>query len=624
MLSPAPMSTQPELTLDAFLAMHPWPTEHASERRLEWFWTFDIPVAPAELWPVIADSSRMNRALGVSEMQFEERGGARWGSSTQGGFRHAWIEVPWSWVAGQWLTSVRLYERGFSKVVYGAFHLSPRDDGRATRLHVYFGAIPRSLFSGLVLRFGFSQLEKDFLKLWPRVAAEIEAGRAAVLALPSPGLDPEAEQRLASIQKELHAKDLDRSAVDELLAWIRTGDEQDLQRIQVRERARAFGVGEDDLLRVCLHATRGGLLDLSWDVVCPHCRSATFSTGVLGGVPEKGLCEACAIDFGTGAEEAVEITFHVHSSIRDIPKRMFCSAEPARKAHIRVQRAVGPGGEAVVAPKLAPGRYRLRLHGRKEYGYLDVGNAGGGEIVWRAGDAPSELPASASPVLRLVNDGAEPTIFVVEASQWGDVALRPGRLLRFQDFRDLFSEEYLGTDVQLGIGEQTILFTDMVGSTAMYAARGDPAAFVEVKRHFADVFAIIAKHRGAVVKTIGDAAMGAFNSPLDAVRASKAIHDRFHALRAERPIRLRISLNTGPCIAVKLNTNLDYFGHTVNVAAKLQALAESFQTAMSEAVYAAPGVAAWLAEQGATLDDLTYSSKAIPEPIPVKRWTVYG
>jgi class 3 adenylate cyclase len=228
-----------------------------------------------------------------------------------------------------------------------------------------------------------------------------------------------------------------------------------------------------------------------------------------------------------------------------------------------------------------------------------------------------------APTVRLVNDSSEDRMFVLEASQWNDIALRPGRLLSFQEFRDLFSEEYLGADVQLGIGEQTILFTDMIGSTAMYAQRGDPAAFVEVRRHFTDVFAIIARNRGAVVKTIGDAAMGAFNSPLDAVKASKEIHDCFHGARDESIVRLRISLNTGPCIAVKLNTGIDYFGHTVNVAAKLQALAESWQIAMSRAVYAAPGVAQWLEEQGAPLEDLAYSSAAIPTPVAVKRWTVY-
>jgi hypothetical protein len=36
-----------------------------------------------------------------------------------------------------------------------------------------------------------------------------------------------------------------------------------------------------------------------------------------------------------------------------------------------------------------------------------------------------------------------------------------------------------------------------------------------------------------------------------------------------------------------------------------------------------PGVAAWLAAQGAALEDLDYASKAIRDPIAVKRWTVY-
>ncbi len=452
---------------------------------------------------------------------------------------------------------------------------------------------------------------------------EIEQGQPPLVLAPSNGLAVEAEARLSTIRDGLYARGLDRACVDRMAEWIRGGDEQDLHRIQVRERARAWRVDEDALLRVCLHATRAGMLDLSWDVVCPHCRGVTGAAAELAGVTAQGECRVCGIDFGTDAAEAVEITFHVHPSIRDVPKRTFCSAEPATKDHIRVQRVLEAGAEVEIAPLLSPGRYRLRVHGEKRYGYLDVGAGAATEITWRASADPAEHAAGPAPLLRLVNDAPEARTFVVEVSQWTDVALRPGRLLSFQEFRDLFSDAYLGADVQLGIGEQTILFTDMIGSTALYAQRGDPAAFLEVKRHFTEVFAIIASNRGAVVKTIGDAAMGAFNDPLDAVKASKEIQDRFHRARSDSLARLRISLNTGPCIAVKLNTDIDYFGHTVNIAAKLQALAESWQIAMSHAVHAAPGVASWLDAQGATLEPLEYTSKAIPVPIRVKRWTVY-
>jgi class 3 adenylate cyclase len=83
-----------------------------------------------------------------------------------------------------------------------------------------------------------------------------------------------------------------------------------------------------------------------------------------------------------------------------------------------------------------------------------------------------------------------------------------------------------------------------------------------------------------------------------------------------------VSLNTGPCIAVRLNANIDYFGGTVNVAAKLQSLAEAFQIAMTDATWNAPGVAEWVRAQAGELEDVRYESRAFKEPIAAKRWTV--
>src|SRR4051812_35579754 len=97
----------PSLGIPELLRLHPWPAPYGAEPRLEWLWTFDLPGAPDELWPFIADTSRMNRALGVAQMTFEERGGRRWGSARNGGVLHEWLEAPWSWVAGQWLTCTR-------------------------------------------------------------------------------------------------------------------------------------------------------------------------------------------------------------------------------------------------------------------------------------------------------------------------------------------------------------------------------------------------------------------------------------------------------------------------------------------------------------------------------------
>jgi len=62
----------------------------------------------------------------------------------------------------------------------------------------------------------------------------------------------------------------------------------------------------------------------------------------------------------------------------------------------------------------------------------------------------------------------------------------------------------------------------------------------------------------------------------------------------------------------------------VNIAAKLQALAEGYQIAMSEATYRAAGVADFITGEKAELESLVYESKALREPVAVRRWSVYG
>lgn len=612
-------SSDARLTLSDLLREHPWPRAHRNDRRLEFLWVIDVDLPPAALWPRVSDVSRLNRALGNTEMKFEERAGLRYGQGRYGGVLHEWHEVPWDWVAGRWFTSVRVFSRGAMRTLYAIHRLEPLAGGR-TRLYVYFGVVARWPVLSPVMRLSFAAIERAYRRVIPALAAEREAVIPNLFAVAAPVLRAEASARLAVIAAALRASGLDGDALDRLVDYVRTGDELDVGRIQVRERARAWKLDEDQLLRVFLHATRAGLLELSWDVVCPHCRGVRETESKLSDVPTEGACDVCAVTFGT--DDAVEVSFRVHPSIRAIEARLYCSAEPATKQHIRVQRSLDPGADAQVEVDLSPGRYRLRNRGDQGVaGYLEVADDDRGEpqVPWHASAPPGEHTSPGHAALRLVNDSSEPRTFILETAQPSDLALRPGRLLSHQEFRDLFSDEFLGADVRLAVGQQTILFTDIVGSTAMYAERGDPDAFVAVKHHFTEVFAIIARHRGAVVKTIGDATMGAFTDPVDALRAAEAIQ---HNFAAPGGLRLRVSLNTGSCIAVRLNANIDYFGHTVNLAAKLQALAEGGQVAVSASTLAAPGVASFLASSGASPEALELTVKGLGAAVVAHRWNV--
>ena len=460
------------------------------------------------------------------------------------------------------------------------------------------------------------QIRARYAEVLEELAQEREQMRPARYQEPAPALKAEAIARLRAAETELiEASELSESVVSALINHIETADDLDLYRIQVRPLACQWGISERALLLACLYATRAGVLELSWDVVCPHCRGVRHEAASLGDVSARGECEVCNIDFSTAAENAVEITFRVHSSIREVPKLFFCSAEPATKTHIRVQQRLAPGEIRELEPGLESGLYRVRF-GQGATHLVEVTDQADTDRV--SIQLGSETQHSCQPrsSIRIENTTEEAGLVIVEACSWAEVALRPGDLFTVPEFRDLFSEQYLAADVQLHIGHQTVLFTDIVGSTLFYAKKGDPEAFSAVKRHFERVFSIVEREGGAIVKTIGDAAMAAFASPLAAVRAARAIQAEFGPA-AETP--LRISLHSGPCIGVNLNTGLDLFGATVNTAAKLQAYVGAGEIVLSESVLGAAGVDEFLRAEEAQLRHGSHAPEGI-EAIFYRIW----
>src|SRR5215208_5954994 len=105
-------------------------------------------------------------------------------------------------------------------------------------------------------------------------------------------------------------------------------------------------------------------------------------------------------------------------------------------------------------------------------------------------------------------------------------------------------------------------------------------------------------NNGTVIKTIGDAVMAAFMNPLDAVRAAVAMLDEMEAFNrdhSDRLLILKIGLHKGASIAVTLNDRLDYFGQAVNIAARIQSLAQAEEIYLSGEIYDYPGVGELLA-----------------------------
>jgi class 3 adenylate cyclase len=177
-----------------------------------------------------------------------------------------------------------------------------------------------------------------------------------------------------------------------------------------------------------------------------------------------------------------------------------------------------------------------------------------------------------------------------------DVGMQPflsgAELLSNQTFLDLFETETIVAGEGLGVKRLALLFTDLQGSTALYERIGDMKAFDLVRQHFGYLREVIARNSGALVKTVGDQVMASFVDPLDALRAALEMRARIGQFNAESGgdgLALKVGLHQGACLAVTLNDRLDYFGQTVNIAARVQALAGADEIVLTDDVLSVDG-----------------------------------
>jgi len=235
------------------------------------------------------------------------------------------------------------------------------------------------------------------------------------------------------------------------------------------------------------------------------------------------------------------------------------------------------------APSTEPQLKRARYDGRVSN--YSTGEVAPGKIVFEIENATSQQGIFVIAVVPPgVDLGAIPLSFVP--------FLTGQQLLTTQTFRDLFRAEVVNGREGIGVRDITLLFTDLKESTALYDRIGDLNAYSQVQRHFERLLDVTVRHNGAVVKTIGDAIMAAFVTPSDAVGAAIKMRseiERLNEARAARDFILKIGIHRGPSIAVTLNDRLDYFGQTVNIASRVEHLAEGDEFASPRRCMTRPG-----------------------------------
>jgi len=332
--------------------------------------------------------------------------------------------------------------------------------------------------------------------------------------------------------------------------------DRELCRINVLDFAKKHNLDEERALAAFLHAARLGLFELSWNVLCPGCGGVLDAGATLKTVNhDEYACGLCASGYKPTLDEMVEVTFTVSPRVRRI-----AAHDPDTLPEVEYYRQIfwSSGVDlpetlgdslaefTVDSVEMQPGPLRLSLENRTDRRVLPA--------LWIASDALHHLLGRRRPFITAK------------------------RLLTNQTFRDIYRTDTLDVDQRLKITSLTFLFTDLKGSTALYERVGDLVAYDLVRQHFGVLNEIVAAETGAVVKTIGDAVMATFPTPDRALAAALRMREEMTRINAERrneDLLLKIGIHEGPCLAVTLNNSQDYFGQTVNMAARVQGLASS-------------------------------------------------
>lgn len=566
-------------------------------------WILDLQSPPESLWPFVADTNRFNHDVGLPAVTQvfnppDARPGMKRLRFSMYGIPVEWDEQPFEWVYPYRFSVRRLYRRGPFAEVRVEVKMTPQESG-GTRLRYRAWFVPAwplagdaavLLQIGLVSRFAFLRAFRRYDQIVQKGGSQFDIPGAARFA-------PGGRQRLAAARETI-VDGGDGAVFERLVFLLEHADDLALQRLRPYQMADLWKLPRRSVLEAFLRAARAGILDLRWELLCPMCRGAAESHASLGEVHNNSHCPSCNIDFSVNFDRQVEVVFRPNPAVRVLPEMyQFCVAGPHSQSHNPLVAQLMTSEELTLRAKLDAGSYRLHASGLP--GELPVVVLADGETsvtleMDSKGWPEGELRLAPEPSLRIKNLTGFPQFVRLERTAWRDDAATAADVTGLQVFRDLFSREALRSGEEISMSSVTLLFTDLRNSTRLYRQIGDAPAFGRVRQHFDLLEQAIAAEGGAVVKTIGDSVMAVFRQPVAALRAIQTAHAALSRLEGTPSLAIKVGLHSGPCIVVTLNERLDYFGSTVNIAARLPGLAEGGEIVFSKEIRNDPEARDWL------------------------------
>ena len=113
----------------------------------------------------------------------------------------------------------------------------------------------------------------------------------------------------------------DPAVVDAIARLIENGEDHELNRINVLDFSARTGLDEERVISGFLHASRLGLFDLTWNVLCPGCSGVLDAHSTLKSLRHDDYhCGLCACGYEASVDEQVEVAFTVSPRVRRIAR----------------------------------------------------------------------------------------------------------------------------------------------------------------------------------------------------------------------------------------------------------------------------------------------------------------
>ena len=524
-------------------------------------------MSPSALFAVLADTDKLYRALGQVEIAREPllgEGAARFLLRARVGARSIpFAELPAQWNQPTLLVTKRVLHQGVLTSLTTRFTLTPQLQG--TQLLVELQVEPRQTQLAWLVKFFAIGTLWHLCRTIRRFDEGVTRGQKPQLR-PAKLLAEPLKEAQQKTKAELSAED--QPSVDALLNSLRGCDDLEVDALRLPTLSETLQQTEEKTLKLLLVACAHGLLQPSYGVLCPSCRSSVTQQDSLRELSDEAFCTFCEIRIPVELAQNVEVTFRPAQALRALPRPLYSSFNPAKTPHV-IAQVVLPGATKLAVPvPNEPGEFRLWARGGAA-ATLKVSTLGPPHASVVIGDSivPPSVEVGMGGTLELDHQTGQARHFKIERMEHIQPGLTAHKFTLHPLFRRLFPEDFPSANIQFPVPLVTFVRSRFAMVGELCAALGDGGAFRLLSDCQQAIRNALEEQGGAVLCVEPEGLSFAFPDQAQALSAAILAKRAAQHFRADNPfahlLSLKMSLCTGPSTLVRLDHRLDYFGQTV-------------------------------------------------------------